>query len=61
MHVKGSKISLAILILLLSYGVGYAQNTGAIVGVVKEATGAVIPRAAVKITNMGTGLTREVI
>ena len=61
MHVKGSKISLAILILLLSYGVGYAQNTGAIVGVVKEATGAVIPRAAVKITNVGTGLTREVI
>jgi Carboxypeptidase regulatory-like domain len=61
MHVKGSKISLAILLLLLSYGVGYAQNTGAIVGVVKEATGAVIPRAAVKITNVGTGLTREVI
>ena len=61
MNVKGSKISLAILILLLSYGVGYAQNTGAIVGVVKEATGAVIPLASVKITNVGTGLTREVI
>jgi hypothetical protein len=61
MHVKGSKISLAILLLLLCCGAGYAQDTGAIVGVVKETTGAVIPRAAVKITNVGTGLTREVI
>jgi hypothetical protein len=61
MYVKESRIfSLAILLLLLSCGVGYAQNTGAIVGTVKEATGAVIPRTAVKITNVGTGLTREV-
>jgi hypothetical protein len=62
MYIKGSKVfSLAVLLLLLSCSVGYAQNTGAIVGAVKEATGAVIPRAAVKITNVGTGLTREVI
>ena len=62
MYIKGSKVfSLAVLLLLLSCSVGYAQNTGAIVGTVKEATGAVIPRAAVKITNVGTGLTREVI
>ena len=60
MHVKGSKISLAILVLLLSCGAGYAQDTGAIVGVVKESTGSVISRAAVKITNLGTGITREV-
>ena len=60
MHVNGSKISLAILLLLLCCGAGYAQDTGAIVGVVKESTGSVIPRAAVKITNLGTGITREV-
>src|SRR4029450_8722711 len=60
MHVKGSKISLAILLLLLICGAGYAQDTGAIVGVVRESTGSVIPRAAVTITNLGTGITREV-
>jgi hypothetical protein len=61
MYVKESKLfSLAILLLLLSCGVGYAQSTGAIVGTVKEATGAVIPKTAVKITNLGTGITRDI-
>lgn len=61
MYGKGSKtLPLAILLLLLSCGVGYAQSTGAIVGTVKEATGAVIPGAAVKITDTGTGITREI-
>src|SRR5262245_34914020 len=61
MYVKGLRIySLAVLLLLLSCGVGYGQNTGAIVGTVKEATGAVITGAAVKITNLETGITREV-
>jgi hypothetical protein len=61
MYGKGSKtLPLAILLLLLSCSVGYAQDTGAIVGTVKEATGAVIPRAVVKITNQGTGITREI-
>jgi hypothetical protein len=61
MYVKESRtFTLAILLLLLSCGVGYAQDTGAIVGAVKEATGAVITGAAVKITNTGTGITREV-
>jgi Carboxypeptidase regulatory-like domain len=61
MYIKGSRIfSLAILLVPLSCGVGYAQDTGAIVGVVKEATGAVMPRAAVKITNTGTGITRDI-
>jgi len=49
-----------LLLLLLSCGVGYAQSTGAIVGTVKETTGAVIPGAVVKITNQGTGITREI-
>jgi hypothetical protein len=48
------------MLLLLCCGAGYAQDTGAIVGVVKESTGSVIPRAAVKITNLGTGITREI-
>ncbi|HEX5081351.1 MAG TPA: carboxypeptidase-like regulatory domain-containing protein, partial [Blastocatellia bacterium] len=62
MYVKGSRIfSAAVLLLLLICGAGYAQDTGAIVGVVKESTGSVIPRAAVKIMNLGTGITREVI
>src|SRR5262245_20600220 len=61
MYVKGLRIySLAVLLLLLSCGVGYGQNTGAIVGTVKEATGAVITGAAVKITNLETGISREV-
>jgi hypothetical protein len=60
MYVKGSKIFSLAILLLLSCSVCYAQDTGAIVGTVKEATGAVIPKAAVKITNLGTGITREV-
>ena len=62
MYIKGTRIfTTAILFLSLSCGAAYAQNTGAIVGIVKESTGAVIPRAVVKITNVGTGLTREAI
>ncbi|HKX26585.1 MAG TPA: carboxypeptidase-like regulatory domain-containing protein, partial [Blastocatellia bacterium] len=61
MYVQGSRIcSLVILLLLFSYGVGYAQDTGAIVGTVKETTGSVIPNAKVKITNLGTGNAREI-
>lgn len=59
MHVKGPRIFSLAILLLFSCGVGYAQNTGAVVGTVKEATGAVIPGAAVKITNLGTGIARE--
>lgn len=60
MYAKMARIySLTILLLLLSCVVGYAQDTGAIVGTVKEATGAVITGAAVRITNTGTGITRE--
>jgi hypothetical protein len=62
MYIKGSRmLPSVILFLLLGFGIGYAQDTGAIVGVVKEATGSVISKTAVKITNVGTGLTREVI
>jgi len=62
MYIKGLRIfSSAILLLLLSYGVGYAQDTGAIVGTVKETTGSVIAQGTVKITNVGTGSTREII
>jgi hypothetical protein len=60
MYGKGSRILPLAILLLLSCGVGYAQSTGAIVGTVKEATGAVIPGVAVKMTNVGTGITREV-
>src|SRR5512144_863687 len=61
MYGKGSKtLPIAILLLLLSCGVSYAQSTGAIVGTVKETTGAVISGAAVKITNAAMGITREV-
>jgi carboxypeptidase family protein len=61
MYVKGSRIFLlATSLLLFCYGVGYAQDTGAIVGTVKETTGSVIPNAAVKITNVGTGSTRDI-
>jgi len=61
MNGKGSIIlPIAILLVLLSCGIGYAQSTGAIVGTVKETTGAVIPGAVVKITNQGTGITREI-
>ena len=60
MYVKGSKIFSLAILLLLSCSVCYAQDTGAIVGTVKEATGAVISGATVRITNLGTGITREI-
>ena len=44
-------------VLAAGTGVGYAQgNAGALVGVVRDATGAVIPKANVTATNLGTGV-----
>src|SRR5262245_51935285 len=60
MYIHGSRICSLVVLLLLLGGVGYAQDTGAIVGTVKESTGSVITRATVKITNVGTGSTREI-
>src|SRR5438132_657797 len=47
---------------LLLGGVGYAQSIGGkIVGTVTDSTGAVIPQAAVEVTNEGTGAQRHLV
>src|SRR5713226_7668984 len=47
---------------LLLGGVGYAQSIGGkIVGTVTNSTGAVIPQAAVEVTNEGTGAQRHLV
>ncbi len=51
-----------LLLALLSFGVlsapTFAQTAGTILGVIKDASGGVVPNAKVSITNVGTGETR---
>jgi len=56
---RGAWLALTALCLILSTGApGYSQvDTGAIVGTVKDQTGAVIPHVKVTVLNQGTGLT----
>lgn len=41
-------------------GLGYGQGLGGLVGTVTDSTGAVIPSATIKVTQVGTGLERSV-
>ena len=38
---------------------GIAQTTGTISGVVRDATGGVVPRASITVKNVETGITRS--
>ena len=40
---------------------GFAQTTATITGTVTDDSGAIVPKAAISITNVGTGQTREVV
>ena len=51
----------SILVLILTGTAIAQQNTGTILGVVKDSTGAVVPGVSVTILNEETGLTRLVI
>src|SRR5437660_10381266 len=61
---KRSFILMAGLSLSLALAVpwGYAQlSSGAVLGTVTDATGAVIPGVSIKVTNTATGLTRDAV
>jgi hypothetical protein len=58
----GSSVCIALVLALVAPEKAQAQVLyGSIVGNVKDATGAVVPRAIVTITNKGTNLTRDAI
>src|SRR5207249_3052242 len=58
----GSSVCIALVLALVAPEKAHAQVLyGSIVGNVKDATGAVVPRATVTITNKGTNLTRDAI
>src|SRR5689334_15506571 len=50
-----------LLFLFAAFGAVWAQNTATISGVVTDSSGAVLPGAAVQITNEDTGITRTVV
>src|SRR5713226_1493191 len=56
------KLAGGVIALLLTLGAvpGSAQSIGTILGVVKDTSGAVVPQAALTITNLETGLSRTV-
>src|ERR1700733_8067254 len=47
-------------VLLLAQTALYGQSTGNVTGVVADTTGAVIPKASVVLTDLGTGIKRTV-
>ena len=49
------------LLFLVFAGLGYGQGFGSLVGTVTDSTGAVIPSATIKVTQVGTGLERSAI
>ena len=59
---KSRSIRGAFAILLLVPSIGLAQSTfGSISGVVADATGAIVPKAQITITNTRTGAVRETV
>ena len=56
------KFILVVVLSLLSIGSAMAQTSkGFVAGVVEDQNGASIPNAAVKITNLTTGVTRDTV
>ena len=55
-----NRVGLAGVLLCLSLSSALAQFTSAIQGVVTDASGASIPEAVVRVTNVASGLAREV-
>ncbi len=54
---KFAATAVTAVVLSVSAGIGYAQSSnGALVGVVRDATGAVVPKAAVAAKNVATGV-----
>jgi hypothetical protein len=53
------KLALIVLLVLVASSAAFGQSTGTINGRVSDATGAVVPGAAVAATNPGTGATRS--
>ena len=61
MHQRLHCFGICVLALLLALPAGAQTGTGRIVGVVKDATGAVVPGATVRATHEATGITSETV